>query len=123
MSYSMTPDEFETAVSDALENIPEDLLAMMDNVAVFIEDRYEPRPDEDPHTSLLGLYDGVPLTERDDGWAAGAMPDRIIIFQEDTLAACSSREEVIAEVQITVVHEIAHHFGVDDETLHRLGWG
>ena len=123
MSFPMTPDEFEAAVSDALANIPERLLATMDNVAVFVEDRYEPLPGEDPGTSLLGLYDGVPLTERDDGWAAGAMPDRIIIFQEDTLAACSSREEVIAEVQITVVHEIAHHFGIDDETLHHLGWG
>ncbi|WP_417233881.1 metallopeptidase family protein [Arthrobacter sp.] len=122
MAYSMTDDEFESCVSDALENIPRQLLDMMDNVAVFIEDRYQPQPGEDPSTSLLGLYDGVPLTERDDGWGAGALPDRITIFQEDTLAACSSREEVIAEVQITVVHEIAHHFGIDDETLHRLGW-
>jgi Uncharacterized protein conserved in bacteria len=123
MSHTMTPDEFEAAVSDALGNIPQPLLDMMDNVAVFIEDRYEPAPGEDPRTSLLGLYEGVPLTERDDGWGAGALPDRIIIFQEDTLAACASREEVIAEVQITVVHEIAHHFGIDDDTLHRLGWG
>ncbi len=123
MAYSMSNEDFENAASEALGNIPERLLAMMDNVVVFIEDRYIPLPDEDPETSLLGLYDGVPLTERDDGWGAGALPDRIIIFQEDTLAACSSREEVIAEVQITMVHEIAHHFGIDDETLHRLGWG
>lgn len=123
MAYDMSCEDFENAAAEALDNIPSGLREMMDNVVVFIEDRYMPLPEEDPETSLLGLYDGVPLTERDDGWGAGALPDRIIIFQEDTLAACSSREEVIAEVQITMVHEIAHHFGIDDETLHRLGWG
>ncbi|MDN5813700.1 MAG: metallopeptidase family protein [Arthrobacter sp.] len=123
MAYSMSDEDFENAASEALDNIPERLLAMMDNVVVFIEDKYIPLPDEDPETSLLGLYDGIPLTERDDGWGAGALPDRIIIFQQDTLAACSSREEVIAEVQITMVHEIAHHFGIDDEALHHWGWG
>ena len=123
MAYSMSNEDFENAATEALDNIPERLLDMMDNVVVFIEDKYTPLPNEDPETSLLGLYDGVPLTERDDGWGAGALPDKIIIFQEDTLAACSSRAEVIAEVQITMVHEIAHHFGIDDETLHQLGWG
>lgn len=123
MAYSMSDDDFEAAVSAALERIPGRLRDLMDNVAIFIEDRYTPLPGEDPATSLLGLYDGVPLTERDDGWAAGALPDRITIFQEDTLAICASPDDVVAEVQITVVHEIAHHFGIDDETLHRLGWG
>lgn len=123
MAYDMSGDEFEEAVSRALDAIPERLRAMMENVAVFIEDRYEPLPGEDPATSLLGLYDGVPLTERGDGWGAGAMPDRIIIFQEPILQMCDSENEVIEEVGITVVHEIAHHFGIDDATLHRLGWG
>jgi predicted Zn-dependent protease with MMP-like domain len=123
MAYDMSGDEFEEAVSRALDAIPERLRTMMENVAIFIEDRYEPLPGEDPATSLYGLYDGVPLTERGDGWGAGAMPDRIIIFQEPILQMCDSENEVIEEVGITVVHEIAHHFGIDDATLHRLGWG
>jgi predicted Zn-dependent protease with MMP-like domain len=89
----------------------------MDNVVVLVED--EPPPD-DP--DLLGLYEGVPLTERDGFWAAGSLPDRITIFRLPTLAICADRAEVVEEVAITVVHEIAHHFGIDDARLHELGW-
>ena len=113
----MTREQFELAVADALDDVPAELLALMVNVVVLVED--EP-PAEEP-TDLLGLYDGTPLTERDDGWA-GALPDRITIFRGPTLRACEDTDEVIAEVAITVVHEIAHHFGIDDDRLHDLGW-
>ncbi|MDQ0076404.1 metallopeptidase family protein [Arthrobacter oryzae] len=120
--FPMTEEDFESAVSDALERIPPDVARAMDNVAVFIEDDYVPQPGEDPDTVLLGLYEGVPLTERDAWWGAGSLPDRITIYREPILEICSSREEVIQEVAITVTHEIAHHFGISDERLHELGW-
>ncbi len=114
----MSREEFEDAVRDALDEIPEELADQMDNVVVLVED--DPPPD-DPE--LLGLYEGVPLTERGEFWAAGALPDRITIYRRPTLALCDSRDEVVDEVAVTVVHEIAHHFGIDDERLHELGWG
>ena len=113
----MTREDFEDAVRDALDEIPEELAEQMDNVVVLVEDD---APDDDPE--LLGLYEGVPLTERDLMWAAGALPDRITIYRRPTLAICETREEVVEEVVVTVVHEIAHHFGIDDERLHELGW-
>jgi predicted Zn-dependent protease with MMP-like domain len=122
-AFSMSADEFEAAVQDALDSIPGKLAQAMDNVAVFIEDDYVPRPGEDPDTVLLGLYEGVPLTERDSWWDAGSLPDRITIFREPILEICGSREDVIHEVAVTVVHEIAHHFGINDDRLHELGWG
>ncbi|PNI08404.1 hypothetical protein CXX84_10765 [Arthrobacter sp. AFG7.2] len=123
LRFTMPEDEFEAAVGDALDSIPDKLARAMDNVAVFIEDDYVPQPGEDPDTVLLGLYEGVPLTERDSWWDAGSLPDRITIFREPILDICSSREDVIHEVAVTVVHEIAHHFGIDDDRLHELGWG
>ncbi|TLM87026.1 metallopeptidase family protein [Pseudarthrobacter sp. NamE5] len=123
LHFTMPADEFESAVQDALDSIPDKLARAMDNVAVFIEDDYVPRPGEDPDTVLLGLYEGVPLTERDSWWDAGSLPDRITIFREPILEICASREDVIHEVAVTVVHEIAHHFGIDDHRLHELGWG
>ncbi|MDQ0870641.1 putative Zn-dependent protease with MMP-like domain [Arthrobacter sp. V1I9] len=122
-SFSMSANEFEAAVQDALNSIPDKLARAMDNVAVFIEDDYVPPAGEDPDTVLLGLYEGVPLTERDSWWDAGSLPDRITIFRGPILDICSSREDVIHEVAVTVVHEIAHHFGIDDDRLHELGWG
>jgi predicted Zn-dependent protease with MMP-like domain len=113
----MTQAEFEEAVGDALDAVPADLLDLMDNVVFLCED--EP-PAEDP--ALLGVYDGVPLTERDSFWAAGSLPDRITIFRGPTLRMCATRDEVLHEVAVTVVHEIAHHFGIDDDRLHELGW-
>ena len=113
----MSRSDFEDAVRDALDEIPGELAAQMSNVVVLVED--DP-PGDDP--DLLGVYDGVPLTERGEFWATGALPDRITIFRRPTLAMCESREEVVEEVVVTVVHEIAHHFGIDDERLHELGW-
>jgi predicted Zn-dependent protease with MMP-like domain len=121
--FPMSESDFEAAVSDALDRIPAELAKTMNNVAVFIEDDYTPEPGEDPDTVLLGLYEGVPLTERDSWWDAGSLPDRITIFRQPILEICASREDVIEEVTVTVVHEIAHHFGISDERLHELGWG
>jgi len=114
----MTREEFEDAVRDALDEIPPDLARLMDDVVVLVEDE---APRDDPE--LLGLYEGTPLTERDGWWAAGSLPDRITIFRLPTLAACDDRDQVVEEVAVTVVHEIAHHFGIDDERLDELGWG
>lgn len=114
----MSREDFEDAVRDGLDLIPEELAARMDNVVVLVED--DP-PADDPE--LLGLYEGVPLTERGEFWAAGSLPDRITIFRNPTLALCADRDEVVEEVAVTVVHEVAHHFGIDDRRLHELGWG
>ena len=88
----------------------------MTNVVLFIEND---APAHDPH--LLGLYDGIPLTERDSAYA-GVIPDRIFVYRNPTLAICETEAQVIEEVRITVVHEIAHHFGIDDDRLHELGY-
>src|SRR3954451_15015970 len=109
----MSREQFEGAVADALDGVRPDLARLMDNVVVLVED--EP-PTDDP--DLLGLYEGTPLTERDSWWAAGSLPDRITIFMRPTLAVCDTLDEVVEEVQVTVVHEIAHHFGIDDARLH-----
>jgi predicted Zn-dependent protease with MMP-like domain len=120
--FDMSEADFEAAVSDALEQLPAEVARAMDNVAVFIDDDYIPQPGEDPDTVLLGLYEGVPLTERDSWWDAGSLPDRITIYRQPILDICSSREDVVDEVAVTVIHEIAHHFGIDDQRLHELGW-
>jgi predicted Zn-dependent protease with MMP-like domain len=114
----MTREEFEELVSLALDRVPPELMRLMDNVAVFVEE--EPEDSED--RELLGLYEGTPLTERGE-WYAGVLPDRITVYRGPTLRMCETREDVVAETEITVVHEIAHHFGIDDERLHELGYG
>ena len=111
----MTRVRFEELVSDALDTVPTELTDLIDNCVVLVEDA---PPADDPE--LLGIYEGTPLTERDSGYTM-VMPDRITIFRNPTLAMCASEDEVVEEVAITVVHEIAHHFGIDDERLHELG--
>ena len=113
----LSEHEFERAVEDALALIPAPLLAQLRNVAIFVEP--EPPAGEDP--SLLGLYEGFPLTDGDEPWF-GALPDRILIFQGPLERLCETREELLDEIAVTVVHEVAHHFGVDDERLHELGY-
>ncbi len=109
---------FDAAVADALDAVPEALLDLLDNVVVLVEDE----PDAaDPE--VLGLYEGVPLTERGEGWAAGALPDRIMIYRGPLTRMCADGEELREEIAVTVVHEIAHHFGIDEDTLHEWGWG
>ena len=114
----LSDEEFEDAVSDALDEIPPELASLMDNVVVLVE--AEPPPDD---VDLLGIYEGTPLTERDGWWAAGALPDRVTIFRGPLERMCESPEELREEIAITVIHEVAHHVGIDDERLHELGWG
>ncbi len=113
----MSRERFEELVAEALDEVPAELLSVMNNVVILVEDD-PPDGEED----LLGLYEGHALTER--GWDyAGVLPDRITIYRIPTLTICESETDVIDEVAITVVHEIAHHFGIDDHRLHELGWG
>ena len=110
------PVQFELLVGVALDRIPDELASLMDNIVIVIEDD---APEDDPE--LLGLYTGVPLTER-GSWYAGALPDQITIFRNPTLEIVNTLSEVVEEVEITVVHEIAHHFGISDDRLHELGY-
>jgi len=118
-AYSMSRPEFEEAVGDALDAIPQQFTKALDDVVILVED--DPPPTQ-PH-NILGLYEGVPLTSRDDGWAMGALPDRITIFRNPILAQSRTRSDVVREVAITVVHEIAHYYGITDDRLNELGWG
>ena len=116
VAVRMSPQRFDELVSDALDLIPRELAGAIDNVVVLVEDRDPDEPD------LLGLYHGVALTER-DSWYAGSLPDTITIYRDALLEVCEDEAEVVEEVAITVIHEIAHHFGIDDDRLHELGWG
>ena len=109
------PGRFEDMVVTALDGLPEELGQLMRNVAVTVE--HQPGP-----PGLLGLYEGIPLTSRTSQYA-GVLPDRITIYRNPTLQICETDDDVVDEVATTVVHEIAHHFGIDDERLHDLGWG
>ncbi|MCB0997475.1 MAG: metallopeptidase family protein [Acidimicrobiales bacterium] len=106
---------FEQLVADALDEIPEDLGALMDNVAVIVAD-------DPPEPGVLGLYDGLPLTEREHYGEFATLPDRIHVYRVPICAMCSDEAEIVEQVRITVVHEVAHHFGIDDDTLTDLGW-
>jgi predicted Zn-dependent protease with MMP-like domain len=113
--FDVGPEAFEELVAEALDDLPPELARLMSNVALFVEDD---NPDEH---DLLGLYEGIPLTERGSTYMM-AMPDRITIYRLPTLRICADADEVREQVQITVVHEIAHHFGIDDDRLHDLGY-
>jgi predicted Zn-dependent protease with MMP-like domain len=110
---SIGPARFEQMVGEALDTVPAALAAMMRNVVVVVEDG------DNPH--LLGLYEGIPLTERLSDYSA-VLPDRITIYRLAICAICDTEADVVDEVRTTVVHEIAHHFGIDDDRLHELGW-
>ncbi|MFH8344659.1 metallopeptidase family protein [Streptomyces sp. NPDC018045] len=107
----MTREEFEELVAEALDRIPPELTRLMDNVAVFVED--EP-PAEDP--DLLGLYEGTPLTDRGE-WYAGVLPDRITVYRNPTLRMCDTREDVVAETEVTVVHDTPSYTSLGDLRL------
>jgi|SRR5215216_262418 len=112
----MSAEDFEEHVAEALDQIPAELATLIDNCVILVEDY--PPPDM-PGT--LGLYSGIPLTER--GQYYTGLPDRIQIFRYPILAISETAEQLIDEIRITVVHEIAHHFGIDDKRLHELGYG
>lgn len=115
MPVQMAAERFEELVGDALDLIPPELARAIDNVVVLVEDRHPDEPD------LLGLYEGIALTDRDTTYA-GALPDTITIYRESLLEICDTEADVVEEVAITVIHEMAHHFGIDDDRLHELGW-
>ena len=122
----MDRQEFESLVARAIERLPPEFQSKLDNVDIVVEEwptgaqlrqaRIRNR------WQLLGLYQGVALTERDSSYA-GSLPDTITIFREALLEVCSTEAEVVEEVAVTVIHEMAHHFGIDDDRLHELGWG
>jgi predicted Zn-dependent protease with MMP-like domain len=108
--------EFERLVEEALDSIPPELGRLMTNVVVLVAD------EAPPGEELLGLYEGIPLTER-DGWYSGVLPDTITIYRLPILRICDTAADVVDEVRTTVIHEVAHHFGIEDEALDDLGWG
>jgi len=110
----VSSERFEKLVSEAIDLIPEDLIELIDNVVFLIEDEGE-------EPGILGLYDGIPLTERET-YGIGELPDRIYIYRLPLCEMCETDEEIVHEVITTVVHEVAHHFGIDDDRLHELGW-
>ena len=115
MPVEMDPVRFEALVEEALDGIPDELAELVSNVVVLVEDEHPDEPD------LLGIYEGIPLTERGD-WYAGVLPDRITIYRRPILSICDTVEDVAEQVLVTVVHEVAHHFGIDDRRLHELGY-
>jgi predicted Zn-dependent protease with MMP-like domain len=108
------PGRFEDMVVTALDGLPEELGRLMRNVAVTVEHGAGP-------PGLLGLYQGIPLTSRTSQYA-GVLPDHIIIYRQAICSICRTEEEVADQVRRTVIHEIAHHFGIDDNRLRELGW-
>lgn len=129
--YQMTEEEFEQAVEEAIDGIPEQFLAALENVAITVQDEpddYQLEALDDPELpgtaqddELLGLYDGVSLLERSDGYEMDA-PDVITIFQGPHERCFSTRSEMVREIRKTVIHEIGHYFGIDDERLHEMGY-
>lgn len=111
----LTRKRFEELVADALDTIPPELTRMMDNVVITVSE-------DPPEPGLLGLYEGIPLTERGESYS-GVLPDQIFLYWREICAFCETADQVVEEIRITVVHEIAHHFGISDERLHELGWG
>ncbi|MCE7004889.1 metallopeptidase family protein [Kibdelosporangium philippinense] len=116
MPVEMPRARFEELVSEALDLVPREFAKAMDNVVVLVEEYNAEEP------SILGLYHGIALTERTSQYG-GVLPDRISIYREPILQICETEDDVVDEVVTTVVHEIAHHFGIDDHRLHELGWG
>jgi predicted Zn-dependent protease with MMP-like domain len=116
MPVEMGRERFEELVSEALDEVPPEFARAMDNVVVLVEEFNDEAPD------ILGLYHGIALTERTSSYG-GVLPDRISIYRRPILAMCEDEDEVVEEVLITVVHELGHHFGIDDARLHELGWG
>ncbi|MFJ1762663.1 metallopeptidase family protein [Amycolatopsis sp. NPDC088138] len=116
MPVEMSREQFEELVSEALDEVPPEFAKAMDNVVVLVEEFNDEAPD------ILGLYHGIALTERTSSYG-GVLPDRISIYRQPILSMCEDEDEVVEEVLITVVHELGHHFGIDDARLHELGWG
>lgn len=120
----ISDEEFDAAVAEALDGVPERFKAVLDNIAITVADEPTPRERatmDDPHGELLGLYQGVPLTRRTTGYS-GVMPDIITIFKGPHERVCGSRDRLVEQIRRTVLHEIGHYFGFDDEYLHAHGY-
>jgi predicted Zn-dependent protease with MMP-like domain len=113
--FLVTNERFEELASEALDSLPTSLSSQMDNVAIIVEDEAAGR-------SLFGLYEGVPLTRRGLGSYSGVMPDRITLYQKTICSRCDSEDDVRTQIRKTVIHEVAHHFGISDPRLEELGW-
>lgn len=116
MPLELSQDAFEQLVTDELDALPDAIVDGLDNVVFVVEDR-----PEDGSLDMLGVYEGFDLIERGN-YDFGALPDRIVLFREPLLAICETEQELRDEVHITLVHEIAHYYGIDDDRLHELGW-
>lgn len=121
----LSRSEFAALVAEALDDLPEGIARFLDNVEVVVEDEPDPETVEEmglgTDETLFGLYRGIPLTERTSNYGL-VLPDQIVIYQLPLEWHCRSREEIREEVRRTVIHEIAHHFGISDDRLHELGW-
>ncbi|SMQ62914.1 metallopeptidase family protein [Agreia sp. VKM Ac-1783] len=115
--HDIDAEEFEALVVAELDLLPDDMIDGLDNVVFVVEDR-----PEDGSLDLLGLYDGVALTERGQ-YGFGEMPDRIVLYREPLLGLVEDLDELKDQIHVTLVHEIAHFYGIDDSRLHELGWG
>ena len=116
MSLTLGPEEFEKLVVAELDELPDEMVDGLENLVFVVEDR-----PEDGSLDLLGEYQGIALTER-DRYGFGELPDRIVLFREPLLAICDDIDQLRDEIHVTLVHEIAHFYGIDDVELHRLGW-
>lgn len=116
MSLDLDSAAFEKIVIDELDELPDEMVERLENLVFVTEDR-----PEDGSLDLLGLYEGTALTERDT-YGFGELPDRIVLYREPLLAICDTEDELRDEIHVTLVHEIAHYYGIDDAELHRLGW-
>jgi predicted Zn-dependent protease with MMP-like domain len=121
----MPPDEFDALVGEALDGLPEEFLERLDNVDVVVAEA--PTPEQlaehglGPQDTLFGLYQGIPLTSRHD--YSVVLPDKITIFQRPIEESCGTEDELVEQIRLTVMHEVAHFFGIDDDALDELGLG
>jgi predicted Zn-dependent protease with MMP-like domain len=116
VSLDLTAAEFEKIVIDELDELPDEMVDGLENLVFVTEDR-----PADGSLDLLGLYEGVALTERGQ-YGFGELPDRIVLYREPLLSVADTLDELRDEIHVTLVHEIAHFYGIDDDELHRLGW-
>lgn len=115
LMFEITNERFEELVGESLAALPAELSAQIENLAIIVDDQAPGRP-------LFGLYEGIPLTKRGPISYSGVMPDRITLYQMTICRDCTSEDEVKTQIRKTVVHEVAHHFGISDPRLEELGW-
>ena len=122
MDFMVTPEEFDELVTDALADIPAELAGAIENVAFVVEEWPTTAQLDGRRGTLLGLYEGVPLTKRGPLGYSGVMPDRITIFRGPLCARARDATDLAAQVRVTVLHEVGHYFGMSDDRLRELGW-